>query len=135
MRIERIRIDAFGLFSRGVTAEFGKAPIAVVLGDNESGKTTMMEAIVATIFGFLNPQNEEARRPWQEHERYSCSITLRLNDSSLIEVARNFDDNAVRMRRLTGESEELIFAGKASPRSRSAFPSPSRSPVLWPMSV
>ena len=120
MRIERIRIDAFGLFSRGVTAEFGKAPIAVVLGDNESGKTTMMEAIVATIFGFLNPQNEEARRPWQEHERYSCSITLRLNDSSLIEVARNFDDNAVRMRRLTGESEELIFAGKASPRSRSA---------------
>ena len=84
MRIERIKIDAFGLFSRGVTVEFGDAPIAVVLGDNESGKTTMMEAMVATIFGFLNPKNEESRRPWQEHESYSCSVTLRLNDSSLI---------------------------------------------------
>jgi DNA repair exonuclease SbcCD ATPase subunit len=120
MRIERIKIDAFGLFSRGVTVEFGDAPIAVVLGDNESGKTTMMEAIVATIFGFSNPQNEESRRPWREHESYSCTVTLRLNNSSLIEIARNFADNAVRMRQLTGESESLLFAGKASPRSRSA---------------
>ncbi len=119
MRIERIKINGFGLFSRGITVEFGDAPIAVVVGDNESGKTTMMEAIVATIFGFTKQKNEEARRPWQEHESYSCSVTLRLSNSSLIEIARDFDDNAVRMRQLTGETETDLFLGKASSRSKS----------------
>jgi uncharacterized protein YhaN len=120
MRIERVKIDGFGLFNRGVAVDFGDAPIAVVVGDNESGKTTMMEAIVATIFGFTKQDNEEARRPWQQHESYSCSVTLRLNDFSLVEIARDFDDNTVRMRQLIGEVETSLFAGKASPRSRSA---------------
>jgi len=119
MRIELIEVGGFGLFNRGIKVEFGDAPIAIVLGDNESGKSTMMEAIVATIFGFADGEREQARRPWDEHESYSCSVTFRLSDSSLLQVTRNFSNNHVNVRRLNGgEAGMTLFSGKASPRSR-----------------
>jgi DNA repair exonuclease SbcCD ATPase subunit len=119
MRIERIVLGGFGLFNGGIAVEFGDAPFAVILGDNESGKSTIMEAIVATVFGFSNPKDEEARRPWAEHELYSCAVALRMDDSSLLEIARNFETNDVRVRQKNGEEVTTLFSGKASPRSKS----------------
>ena len=119
MRIERIVLGGFGLFNRGITVDFSDAPFAVVLGDNESGKSTIMEAIVATVFGFSNPKDEESRRPWAEHELYSCAVALRMDDSSLLEVARSFETNDVRVRHKNGEEVTTLFSGKASPRSKS----------------
>jgi len=119
MRIERIVLGGFGLFNRGITVEFGDAPFAVVLGDNESGKSTIMEAIVATVFGFSNPKDEDARRPWAEHELYSCAVALRMDDSSMLEIARNFETNDVRVRQKNGQEVTTLFSGKASPRSKS----------------
>lgn len=119
MRIERIVVGAFGLFNRGVTVDLGDAPFVVVLGDNESGKSTIMEAIVATIFGFSNPKDEDARRPWAEHDLYSCAVALRMDDSSVLEIARNLETNDVRVRQKNGDEVTTLFTGKASPRSKS----------------
>ena len=119
MRIERLVIGAFGLFNRGITLDFGSAPFIVVLGDNESGKSTIMEAIVATLFGFSNPKDEDARRPWAEHDSYSCAVALRMDDSSVLEIARNFESNDVRVRQKDADEITTLFSGKASPRSRS----------------
>ncbi len=119
MRIERIVIGAFGLFNRGITLDLGDTPFVVLLGDNESGKSTIMEAIVATVFGFSNPKDEDARRPWAEHDLYSCAVALRMDDSSLLEIARNFQTNDVRVRQKNAEEVTTLFSGKASPRSKS----------------
>jgi len=120
MRIERLVVGAFGLFNRGITLDFGSAPFIVVRGDNESGKSTLMEAIVATIFGFSDARHEDARRPWGEHDLYSCAVALRMDDSSLLEIGRNFQTHDVRVRQAKGDEITTIFAGKASPRSRSS---------------
>jgi len=120
MRIERIVIGAFGLFNRGITLDLGDAPFVVLLGDNESGKSTIMEAIVATIFGFSNPKDEDSRRPWAEHDLYSCAVALRMDDSSVLEIARNLESNDVRVRQKNGDEVTTLFSGKASPRSKSA---------------
>ncbi len=120
MRIERLVVGAFGLFNCGITLDFGSAPFIVVRGDNESGKSTLMEAIVATIFGFSNARDEEARRPWAEHDLYSCAIALRMDDSSLLEIGRNFQTHDVRVRQAKDDNITTLFSGKASPRSRSA---------------
>jgi len=118
MRIERLVVGAFGLFNRGISLDFGSAPFIVVRGDNESGKSTLMEAIVATIFGFANARDEDARRPWAEHDLYSCAVALRMDDSSLLEIGRNFQTQDVRVREARGDEITTIFSGKASPRSR-----------------
>jgi len=120
MRIERLVIGGFGLFNRGITLDYGDAPFVVVLGDNESGKTTIMQAIVTTIFGFSNPKDEEARRPWAEHDLYSCAVALRMDDASLLEVGRNFQSNDVRVRQKNNDEIATLFSGKASPRSKGA---------------
>jgi DNA repair exonuclease SbcCD ATPase subunit len=120
MRIERLVVGAFGLFNRGITLDFRNAPFIVVHGDNESGKSTIMEAIVATIFGFANARDEEARRPWAEHDLYSCAVALRMDDSSLLEIGRNFQTHDVRVRQAKDDEITTIFSGKASPRSRSS---------------
>jgi len=120
MRIERLTVRGFGLFNRGITVDFGTTPVAVIVGDNETGKSTMMEAIVATMFGFGDAKDEKARRPWGAHDSYSCAITLRTKDQALIEITRDFGDNDVRVKRLDGDRETTLFAGKASPRGRSA---------------
>jgi DNA repair exonuclease SbcCD ATPase subunit len=119
MRIERIVIGAFGLFNRGVTLDLGDTPFVVLLGDNESGKSTIMDAILATIFGFSNPKDEDARRPWAEHDLYSCAVALRMDDSSVLEIARNLESNDVRVRQKNEDEVTTLFSGKASPRSKS----------------
>ena len=65
MRFDRISIDGFGRLE-GVTLEdLGAAPIVVVLGDNEAGKSTLFEALVTLLYGFdpASPERHPAR-PW-----------------------------------------------------------------------
>ncbi|HET8587610.1 MAG TPA: AAA family ATPase, partial [Candidatus Limnocylindria bacterium] len=50
MRIERIELDGFGHFAG---ARWDLSPgMTVMLGDNEAGKTTLLNAIRALLFGF-----------------------------------------------------------------------------------
>jgi uncharacterized protein YhaN len=50
MRIERIELDGFGHFA-GVRWDLSSG-MTVMLGDNEAGKTTLLNAIRALLFGF-----------------------------------------------------------------------------------
>src|SRR5699024_4092532 len=50
MRIERLEIDGFGRF-HDATWEFGEG-LTVLLGANEAGKTTLLNALRALLFGF-----------------------------------------------------------------------------------
>lgn len=51
MRIERIQLENFGLYAHRVF-EFQAAPLVLVYGANESGKTTALNGIRQAVFGF-----------------------------------------------------------------------------------
>jgi DNA repair exonuclease SbcCD ATPase subunit len=60
----------------------------VVYGPNESGKSTLAAAIVATLYGV--ERKKELWRPWTGGP-YATTLTYRLADGEQIEVQRDFD--------------------------------------------
>ena len=67
MRIERVRIDGFGALSR-VDLSWPSERLLLVVDHNETGKTTLCEAVVAALYGLprgrgLGPRLRELRRP------------------------------------------------------------------------
>ena len=97
MRLERLEIGGFGRL-RGVNVDFHPA-ITVLLGPNESGKSTVHRAVRAALFGIdSGGQGRAVERsdwtrwtPWTDGGAYGLALTYRLDDSRRIRVARRLD--------------------------------------------
>ncbi|HET9050902.1 MAG TPA: AAA family ATPase, partial [Candidatus Dormibacteraeota bacterium] len=98
MRIDRLDITAFGRL-RDVTLDLHPA-LTAVLGPNEAGKTTVLRAVRAALYGLdaggqgrPRARSDWARwRPWERAERYGLSLTYTLSDGSRIRVARRLEE-------------------------------------------
>lgn len=74
MRIERIELDGFGRFAG---AAWDLAPgLSVLLGPNEAGKTTLLNAIRALLFGFESTREGRAWYPAFAGGRRGGRLTL-----------------------------------------------------------
>src|SRR5579864_2437418 len=101
MKLERIDIAGFGGL-HDVTLEFHPR-VTLVLGDNESGKSTLHRAIRAALYGIdAGGQGRPVERsdwarwtPWSS-PRYGIALTYGLRDGRRIRVARNFDTRGQR---------------------------------------
>jgi uncharacterized protein YhaN len=62
MRVERIYIDGYGIF-RDFTLDKLSPRTTVVVGPNESGKTTLLAFIRTILFGFLGKRSENPYEP------------------------------------------------------------------------
>lgn len=53
MRLARIRLDAWGHYERGASLEFPQRSrdLHVLRGDNEAGKSTLLDALTSLLFG------------------------------------------------------------------------------------
>jgi len=74
MRIERIDLDGFGHFA-GRSWELGDG-LTVLLGENEAGKTTLLNAIRALLFGFESTREGRTWYPPLAGGRRGGSLTL-----------------------------------------------------------
>ena len=96
MRIERIEIAGFGGL-RDASVDFHPR-LTVVLGDNESGKSTLHRAVRAALFGIdAGGQGRAVERsawmrwmPWTPGP-YGVALTYTLEDGRRIRVARRLD--------------------------------------------
>lgn len=97
MRIKRVHIRAFGPFTNKT---LDLAPgMTVIVGDNESGKTTWHSAIYAALCGMRRRagMTNEARdfiarhRPWDGNS-WSVDATLELSDGRQIEMTQELDE-------------------------------------------
>jgi uncharacterized protein YhaN len=88
MRIERIRIDAFGRLERFDTGAETLGDLVVVLGPNESGKSTLFGFLMTALYGF-HPATRERNPhvPWGAEEA-SGRIQLTLAEGGCVEVER-----------------------------------------------
>ena len=96
MRIERISIDGYGRCS-SLTIPFAPG-LQIIIGPNEQGKSTIRSYIGDMLYGQkrgttqrLYDESNELRLPWANPDCYGGGLCYRLDDGTLIEVLRNFD--------------------------------------------
>ena len=120
MRLERVLIEGFGPLT-DYEAVFEPKRLNLVIGPNESGKSSFASAVVATIFGFASHEAEALARPWNG-AKHAVTVAFRAANDR-IRVSRRFDTHDVVVDRLAPEGEEAVetlFRGQANPRGRSS---------------
>jgi len=113
MRFKRLKLSKFGRFDDEVDLDFSDSGIDVVIGANETGKSTIMDGILTILFGLSKTSEKEMRVPWSKGESGKGSLEIELNGSYSIqrEIGSQFTT-------MTKNSEELpleLFKGDAKP--------------------
>lgn len=118
MRLERVHIEGFGPLA-GFDAVLEPKRLNLLLGPNESGKSSFAAAVTATLFGHATSQAEGLAKPWSG-ARYAATLTFEAAGARH-RVSRDFETHAVRVERLRGATDEVestLFDGTANPRGR-----------------
>lgn len=113
MRFRRLELRKYGRFDAEVEVEFSDSGIDVIIGANETGKSTIMDGILTVIFGLSKTTEKEMRVPWSKAESGTGSLDIEQNGSFSIrrEIGSQFTT-------LTKNSDELpleLFKGDAKP--------------------
>lgn len=117
MRIERIRMEGFGSFNKGIDVDLSDNRLAIIIGRNEAGKSTLMSALFGVLFGFKDQAVTKKFEPWEEHEVYGGEVHIRTSDGRVMVVKRNFPDNTAEIGEIAEDGTyEERFLGSANPR-------------------
>src|SRR3954468_878316 len=97
MRIEALRLEHYGAFAQRNLQLGGKAPLTVVYGPNEAGKSTSLSAVKDFLFGL---PNQTPRMAVFGGDAIRLSATLRRADGTVLTLRRRKG----RVRTLTDEN-------------------------------
>lgn len=86
MIIERMHIDGFGIFFNKGISGFGKG-INILYGKNEAGKSTLLDFIRMTLFGY--PRQTKDRRPPVYGGNHGGRIWLRTSGDEPLQLYRS----------------------------------------------
>jgi uncharacterized protein YhaN len=102
MKIDSIHIQHFGHFAN-YDLQFGRGPLALICGQNEAGKTTLLEFLRHLLFGF--PE----RTPYNfgEGGELGGSAILTLSDQRAVELKRRKGRKNTVQARVGGRDAEL----------------------------
>ncbi len=113
MILRRLELKNFGRFGQ-MTVEFRRG-INLVSGPNESGKSTLMEAVPAILFGC---RNKERYRPWGKQVESEGGLVFEERDR-VVRVTRDLQSDRVTLVEKDGLHQNLYtFEGKAAPYCR-----------------
>ena len=96
MKLLNLHLDGFG---RLVGRDFAFAPgFNLIYGPNETGKSTLQQAILALLYGFFDDGSVTAAKravaaawqPWQADALYAGQLRYALGDGQVFEVQRIF---------------------------------------------
>ena len=113
MKIENIQINGFGkLKNKNIKLTDG---INIIIGRNESGKSTLLKFINSMIYGISkNKRGKEISdleryTPW-ETETYSGKIKYKLDDGKEFEIYRNFKNKELKIYNNFGDDITPLFS-------------------------
>ncbi|MFC1736642.1 ATP-binding protein [Candidatus Hydrogenedentota bacterium] len=114
MIIERIELEGFGKFSEKKTVilkpEGHSDKCSFLKGPNESGKSTLMEGMLAVLFG-MGPSETEQCKSWETARAFVGVVALRDDDNEYV-IERDFETGAVSIT----ENAKLVFNEKMRAR-------------------
>jgi len=107
VRLVGFHADAFGCLAGFGADGLDEHPVLVVLGDNESGKTTFAHFLETMLFGFA-PASAE-RHPYRPHDLGGLEgrATFELDDGRRVVVQRRLRSRADGLLLLAGDGDEV----------------------------
>ncbi len=107
MRIERLRVDAFGKLAGYDTGPTPLGPLVVVLGPNEAGKSTLFSFLTTALYGFQPASRERNPHvPWDADEA-GGEVWVRLSDRRCARVSRRLRSSPTGQLVLDDQTTEL----------------------------
>jgi uncharacterized protein YhaN len=95
--ITRICIQGFGCFAEELDLALPTVGVSLILGPNEAGKSTLVTAIKAVLFG-LKSADVNDLRPWSSRNEFKGELHLVTIDDDAEKkyiIERNFESNKV----------------------------------------
>ena len=116
MRLLNVRLHGFGQFNKGLDVSFSPQGLTVVLGRNEAGKSTLLNAIVGVLFGFRDLNLIRKYEPWDDYDTFGGEILLETDDGRRLRFSRDFRTQHADVIEIKGSDELPLFNGTADPR-------------------
>ena len=110
MMLRSVELKHFGCFGER-SFEFRRG-LNLVAGRNESGKSTLLEAIPAVLFGV---RDKKRFRPWGQSEQCAATLVLEKDDRTL-RIERDILSDQVVLTELDGFHQPLYRLGGHVPR-------------------
>ena len=115
MRLKRLLLERYGLFKGKVEVHFSDSGIDVIVGDNESGKSTLMDGILSVIFGTKREERENLI-PWDASA--SGEGTLEIETDKKMKIKRVIESQHTVVTLDHDRRPLEIFSDKASPQGK-----------------
>ncbi len=107
MQIEKLTLHGFGKFTSSTEFQFLPRGINLILGDNESGKSTLIAAIFAAFYG-LKPAEKKRWQSWEQKQAFRVAICFNTGEEKEFLLERDFMDDVVLLKKTSGH-EEIIY--------------------------
>ncbi len=124
MILRSLELGHFGPFSSG-TWEFRRG-MNLVHGPNEAGKSTLVSAVLATLFGSSDP---EGVRTWGWEGPWRASLVLE-GEGETVRLERDFGEGRLLLRRTDDLYRELSPFEAPSPEGEEGAPRETIAPEL-----
>ncbi len=107
MRIESWQIEAFGPLADWEETDLARHDLLIVLGANESGKSTLFEFLTSVLFGFSPARAQDhPYRPWSG--RFPAgTVDVVLADRRIAHIARRLTSQAAGRLTIDGTEDDL----------------------------
>lgn len=115
MRLKRLLLERYGLFKGRVEIQFSDSGIDVIVGDNESGKSTLMDGILSVIFGTKREERENLI-PWDASA--SGEGTLEIETDKKMKIRRVIESQHTIVTLNHDRKPLEIFNDRASPHGK-----------------
>ena len=115
MRLKRLLLERYGIFKGKVEVQFSDSGIDVIIGDNESGKSTLMDGILSLIFGTKREERENLI-PWGEPA--GGEGTLEIEADKNMRIHRVIESQHTTLTLDYDSEPEEVFSDKASPQGK-----------------
>ncbi len=115
MKITKLTLDGFGRFDDTFALELPGGS-ALIVGDNETGKSTIVAAVGAVLFGLAGESEKARYAPFGLTSPHAASLEIETKGKRH-RFTRNFKTNHVVVEML-GDTNKVLFDGSAKPGGR-----------------
>jgi len=123
--ISRICLSGFAFFAEEIDLKLSPVGINLILGPNEAGKSTLVAAIKAIIYG-LRSTDINSLRPWSSRQEFKGELHLQSADGTgqcrKYIIERDFTTNKVIVTDITLETPVVLFNDQANPAAQQKNP-------------
>ncbi len=122
LALKMLQLDGFGCFGpKPLQVSFVSGRLNLILGKNETGKSTLVRAIFGVLFGIEKTEDEQRLAPWHNGGRiYKGTLELTSGDSE-VHITRDFQTNHVQITATRLRVTKELFNDAANPRSAKQY--------------